>query len=110
MVRASIVFLLIRQGEQPMKVLLQDLVSLSYLSVSGQWTTQVEEVMDFGDVARAVTVAFALPQSRVRVVLHFASPSPDLALPPLPARSRAAAGPSPDWLPRTHDRVRETVA
>lgn len=93
-----------------MKVLLQDLVSLNYLSVSGRWTTQAEEALDFGEVTRAVDVAFAHRTNRVRVVLQFASPTPELALPPVPPRNDVRFRSQPDWLPRTVDSVHKTVA
>jgi hypothetical protein len=93
-----------------MKVLLQDLESLCYLSVTGRWTTQVEEALDFGEVTRAVDVAFTNPVSRVRVVLRFAPPASDLALPPIPPRTEVRFQSQQHWLPRTLDPTHETVA
>jgi len=70
-----------------MKVLLQDLKSLKYLAVTGKWTHDLDEAMDFGDVTRAVNVVCARRVKRVRVVLKFAQPAADVALPPVPASS-----------------------
>src|SRR3954447_21733419 len=73
--------------EQPMKVLLQDLKSLKYLAVTGKWTHDLDEAMDFGDVTRAVNVVCARRVRKVRVVLKFAHPAADVVLPPVPANS-----------------------
>ena len=70
-----------------MKVLLQDLKSLKYLAVSGKWTHDLDEAMDFGDVTRAVNVVCARRVRKVRVVLKFAHPAADVVLPPVPASS-----------------------
>lgn len=68
------------------RVLLQDLRSLKFLSPDGEWTSDSEAALNFGQVVLAADFVFSRHLHHVRVVFHFcADAQSDMALPPVQA-------------------------
>ncbi len=65
-----------------MKVLLQDLGTLNFISGRGDWTAEVVEAFDFGQVIHAVDFALEHGLRRVRVVIKCPDSRYDVELPP----------------------------
>ena len=66
-----------------MKVLLQNAVTLNFVSKEWGWTANTDEALDFGEVVLAVDYAFSHGLWEVRVVIKFQDSRFDLPLPPM---------------------------
>ena len=64
-----------------MKVLLQDLGTLSFLASEGDWTTNSTEAFDFGQVVNALDYALRNRLQNVRAVIKCSDSKYDVELP-----------------------------
>jgi len=66
-----------------MKVLLQDLGTLSFLAGEDDWTGSIAEAVDFGQVVQALDYALGHGLQDVRAVIKCSDSRFDVALPPV---------------------------
>jgi hypothetical protein len=66
-----------------MKVLLQDLGTLSFVAGQGDWTASTTEAFDFGQVVDALDYALGYRLEHVRTVIKCTDSRYDVELPPV---------------------------
>ena len=66
-----------------MKVLLQDLGTLSFLAGEGDWTASSTEAFDFGQVIHTLDYALRSGLQNVRAVIKCSDSRYDVELPPV---------------------------
>jgi hypothetical protein len=66
-----------------MKVLLQDLGTLSFVAGEGDWTASTTEAFDFGQVVQALDYALEHGLQDVRAVIKCSDSRHDVELPPV---------------------------